>query len=66
MMVGLAILGGITWFLFWIWPEPNQEWICYLEDGGFIYTESEPDGDWVEATDGVLYPRDRIEECTES
>ena len=43
----------------------EAEWRCLLDSGAFIYTDGEPSGEWVEDRDGMLYPRDRVEECVE-
>lgn len=55
------IIGGLALLVYWL----DEDWVCYTTDGDIIYTESEPDGDWIESTGGILYPRDRISECAE-
>lgn len=63
--ITLAVLGGLIWFAIWAWSALDEEWVCYTKDGGIIYTESKPKGDWVESESGTRYPQEVIASCHE-
>lgn len=58
-------VGGLGFLVFWTWSNLDEEWVCYTKDGGIIYTESKPKGEWVESVSGTRYPQEVIASCHE-